>query len=159
MPGDPAETLSHRVRPAGRVLGCTEGLSLLCDLSEFTVLLWAADVTLPKWEESPLESVRPNIHTRVTTSQCDATLGSFWRPSTVLGWLPPLQAPPSVALPSPQAPSPQARRFWPSAWLLHTLNSFPRELPSPARRAWGGLHAKFNLVALLPAIWQLGALP
>lgn len=43
---------------------CVEGLPLQCDLGEFTLLLWAADVTLPKWEESPLESVGLNIHMR-----------------------------------------------------------------------------------------------
>lgn len=68
---DPAQDqgiTESQSRAKGKNLGsgkqevCFEVLPLLCDLGEFTVLLWASDVTLPKWEESPLESMGLNIH-------------------------------------------------------------------------------------------------
>lgn len=94
---------------------CIEGLPLQYDLGEFTVLPCTTDVPLLQWEESSL----------------GISLASQYCP----GWLPPLQGALPMALLSPQG-------SWSSAWLLHALSSFPKELPSPARKAWGGHHAK-----------------
>lgn len=48
-----------------------EGLPLLGGLAEFTVLpSGVADVTSPQWEDSPLENLGPNTHTRGAVSTC-----------------------------------------------------------------------------------------
>lgn len=69
LPGDPAESLSQQSEASGKDPGqeeqevCVEGLPLPCGLAEFTVLpSGVADVTSPKWEDSPLENLGLNTH-------------------------------------------------------------------------------------------------
>lgn len=136
LPGEPAESPSHS-EASGKDPGLEEQevydeACLCCVTLETSQCFSGLFPKRPKWEESPLESMGLYIHMRSCSHQplCfySGRLPGF--PGSLCpGWLSPLQGPLPMALP------------WQAVLGLcldsPPLSSFPRELPSPARRTWG----------------------